>query len=295
MKKERNYQPLMIVLILAVVGVIGWMVLRDWNESRLETQRKQESETLKQRADELARKVGELEQELKVAREEPSEEKAAEVYGRSEVAPGRETAPSPDEIERRVKAFFTYLDSRDYIREYQLEGGVYPQYLAAVEALSLNPPKVSGETESLYEMMRNVSYFYRVLGKQRIQLAADILAHESEILEPTLRVFHQWYTGPSDRLKGRPTLATMYAYASYLVDTFGGRSYLLRRDSRTRLLMTYYCVLVLDRANDQKLNPNGIDIRPLIASTAKDMRAQKGLSYQKQYLADLDRLARKYP
>jgi hypothetical protein len=79
------------------------------------------------------------------------------------------------------------------------------------------------------------------------------------------------------------------------VDTSGGRSYLLRRDARTRLLVTYYGILVLDRANDQKLNPNGIDIRPLIAATAKDMRAQKGLAYQKQYLADLERLARKYP
>ena len=71
----------------------------------------------------------------------------------------------------------------------------------------------------------------------------------------------------------------MYAYASYLVDTFGGRSYLLRRDSRTRLLTTYYCILVLDRANDQKMNPNGVDIRPLIASTANDIRSQKGLIY----------------
>ena len=64
---------------------------------------------------------------------------------------------------------------------------------------------------------------------------ADILQHEPEILEPTLRVFYQWYTGPSTQLKGHPSLATMYAYASYLVDTFGGQSYLLRRDSRTRL------------------------------------------------------------
>jgi hypothetical protein len=87
----------------------------------------------------------------------------------------------------------------------------------------------------------------------------------------------------------------MYANASFLVDTFGGRSYLLRRDSRIRLLSTYYCILVLDRANDQKMNPNGIDIRPLIAATAKDIRSHTGLAYQKQYLAELERLARKYP
>jgi hypothetical protein len=87
----------------------------------------------------------------------------------------------------------------------------------------------------------------------------------------------------------------MYEYASYLLDTFGGRSYLLRRDSRTRLLTMYYCILVVDRANDQQMNPNGIDLRPLIAATARDVRSHTGLAYQKQYLTELERLARKYP
>ncbi|MCU0564067.1 MAG: hypothetical protein MUE48_09040 [Desulfobacterales bacterium] len=295
MKKERNYQPVMMLLILAVVGVFAWMALRDWNEGRVETARKQETEALKRQADTLSRKVTQLEQELKAKDEVPSEEKAAEVFGRSEAPAGRDATVSPDEVERRIRAFFSYLDGRDYIRARELEGGVYPQYLAGVEALAAHPPRVTGETESLFEMLKNVSYLYRVLGKQRLQIVADVLEHESEILEPTMRAFYQWYSGSSDRLKGRPSLATQYAYASYLVDTFGGRSYLLRRDSRTRLLTMYYCILVLDRSNDQKLNPNGIDIRPLVASTARDMRAQRGLTFQKQYLAELDRLARKYP
>jgi hypothetical protein len=293
MKKKRNYQPLLIVLVIAVIGV-SWMVWRDWSRSWVEAARKQEAEALEQRADDLTRKLALLEQELKTVWELPPEEKSAEVYGPDQ-AIARETPTSSEEVERRVKAFFSYLDSRSYIRAYKLEDGVYREYLAAVEALSLSPPKV-GQTASLQEMKRNISYFYRVLGKQRLQLLADILQHEPEIIEPTLRVFYQWYTdtGPPDATKGRPSLGTMYACASYLVETFGGRSCLLRRDSRTRLLMVYYCILVLDRADDQKLNPYGIDIRPLIAATAKDMRSQKGLSYQKQYIADLDRLARKY-
>jgi hypothetical protein len=43
------------------------------------------------------------------------------------------------------------------------------------------------------------------------------------------------------------------------------------------------------------MNPNGVDIRPLIASTASDIRSQKGLIYQKSYLTELSRLADKYP
>jgi hypothetical protein len=86
----------------------------------------------------------------------------------------------------------------------------------------------------------------------------------------------------------------MYGYASYLLDTFGGRSYLLRRNSRIRLLTTYYCIRVIDTAGDRNLNPNGVDIRPLIASTLAEIRSQTGLVYQKSYVSELERLARKY-
>lgn len=297
MQKERNYQAVMVVLVLIVVGVFLWILLKDWHESRIENARKQESSEWKQRADELSGKVSDLETQLREARgETPSEEKVAEVFGPQAAEPAAKEKPlSPQEIERRVSAFFNYLDTREYVKAHELEGGVYQQYLQAVEALSANPPKVAGETESLYEMLKNVSYFFRVLGKQRILLASEILKNEKDIMEPAMRVFFQWYTSPAEGLKGKPSLPVMYAYASYLTDTFGGRSYLLRRDSRIRLLTMYYCILVLDRANDQKMNPNGVDIRPLIAATARDIRSQTGLAYQKQYLAELERLGRKYP
>lgn len=297
MKKERNYLPVMVILVLVVIGIFLWILLKDWHESRVDTARKQESQEWKQRAEVLTRKLTELEQELEATRgEKPSEEKVAEVFGPPAAeAPAREKPLTAEEVERRVKAFFSYLDSRDYVQAYELEGGCYQQYLQAVEALSAHPPRIAGETESLYEMLKNISYFYRVIGKKRVLVAADILSNEHDVMEPAMRVFYLWYTGASDQLKGRPSLPTMYEYASYLLDTFGGRSYLLRRDSRTRLLTTYYCILVLDRANDRQMNPNGIDIRPLIAVTARDVRSQAGLVYQKQYLAELERLARKYP
>jgi hypothetical protein len=79
------------------------------------------------------------------------------------------------------------------------------------------------------------------------------------------------------------------------LDTLGGRSYLMRRDPKLRLLTTYYSILVMDRANDRKMNPNGIDIRPAIAVTAKEIRSHTGLAYRKQYLAELERLTAKYP
>jgi hypothetical protein len=297
MKTERNYQPVMVILVLVVIGVFLWIVLKDWYATRIETARRQESQEWQQRTEVLTQKLTDLEQELKAARgEAPLGDKVAEVFGLPAAEPpAREKLLAAEEVERRVMAFFTYLDSRDYVRAFELPGGVYDEYVQAVEALSANPPKVAGETESLYEMLKNVSYFFRAMGRKRVQLAAEVLKNESQIMEPAMRVFFQWYTGPVEKLRGKPSLKTMYACASFLVDTFGGRSYLLRRDSRIRLLSLYYCIQVLDRANDQKMNPNGIDVRPLIASAARDIRSQTGLAYQKQYLAELERLARKYP
>jgi hypothetical protein len=297
MKAERNYQPVMVILVLVVVGIFLWILLKDWYAARIETARKQESQEWQQRTEVLTQKLTDIEQELKAARgEAPLDEKVAEVFGPPAAEPpAREKLLAAEEIERRVKAFFAYLDSRDYVKAYDLPGGVYEEYVLSVEALSANPPRVAGETESLYEMLKNVSYFFRAMGRKRVQLAAEVIKKEPEIMESAMRVFFQWYTGPLETLRGKPPLKTMYACASFLVDTFGGRSYLLRRDSRIRLLSIYYCIQVLDRANDQKMNPNGIDVRPLIASAARDIRSQTGLAYQKNYLAELERLARKYP
>jgi len=297
MKSERNYQPVMVILVLMVVGVFAWILLKDWYAARIETARKQESQEWQQRTEVLTQKLTDMEQELKAARgEAPLGEKVAEVFGLPAAEPpAREKLLASEEIERRVKAFFAYLDSRDYVKAYDLPGGVYEEYVLAVEALSASPPRVAGETESLYEMLKNISYFFRTMGRKRVQLEAEILKKEPEIMESAMRVFFQWYTGPLETMRGKPSLKTMYACASFLVDTFGGRSYLLRRDSRIRLLSIYYCIQVLDRANDQKMNPNGIDIRPLIASATRDIHSQTGLAYQKNYLAELERLARKYP
>jgi hypothetical protein len=297
MKKERNYQPVLVVLVLIVIGVAAWNLFTDWQARRTETARQQEGQEWRQRAEALSKKVAELETELKNAQDEKAPEgKAAEVFG-----PAATAGASPDKAsgvesnERQIIAFFNYLDGRDYVKAYALEGGTYAQYTAAVAELSAGLPKVAGETESLYTTLKNVSHFFRVLGKKRTELMADILKNEQEILEPAMRVFYQWFTGPAGKLQGKPSLPVMYEYASYFMHTLGGRSYLMRRDSKVRLLTTYYCILVLDRANNSGMNPNGVDIRPIIAATANDIRSQKGLIHQKAYLAELSRLADKYP
>ena len=199
MKGSRNT---VIALILVLLGTTGWMEWRNWSETQNEAARKQEAGVLRQRSDELAGKAALLEQELKKAWEHPPDEKAVEVYGPDQVKVW-ETSPSPEEAERHVMAFFSYLDTRSYIRAHKLDGGTHGQYLKAVAALSLNLPNM-GHGASLREMKLNIVYFFRILGKQQIHLLTDVLQNEPDIIEPTLHVFYQWYTatGPSDIAKG---------------------------------------------------------------------------------------------
>ncbi len=61
-----------------------------------------------------------------------------------------------------------------------------------------------------------------------------------------------------------------------------------------RILTTYYCVLMLDKANDSLLNANGIDIRPHLTLLVSEVSNQTGLMNKEQYLSELEKLNEKY-
>ena len=86
----------------------------------------------------------------------------------------------------------------------------------------------------------------------------------------------------------------MYEYAVFFLNSLAGKSYLLRRESKVRILTVYYCILILDQANQKVINRYGLDIRPLIDAAAYDIRSQRGLVAQKQYLDTLLQLRVKY-
>jgi hypothetical protein len=162
--------------------------------------------------------------------------------------------------------------------------------------MSANPPSITDETVSLYNLYRNMAHFFRILGKKRVNLVRDVLQNEGEILESAMQTFYSWttYEAGDISLTGQPSLQTMYAYSGFFLNTLAGRSYLLRRDSKIRILTTYYSVLILDKANDEKFNSAGIDIRPHIEFLLNDFEGQIGLIYHKQYVSELQKLAEKY-
>ncbi|MGD8470889.1 MAG: hypothetical protein PVJ82_05820 [Desulfobacteraceae bacterium] len=286
-----------VVAIVGIVAYFGYSLFSNWHKESLETAKRQERVEWEKRTKELMEKVTGLEEELtSVKGEDIPERKLKEVFGPDAAIVKEEEPIGFEEIEQQLIAFFTYLDEQDYVQAYQLKGGTYQQFLSGLKKMSASPPRITDETASLYNLYRNMAHFFRVLGKKRVNLTRDVLQNEGEILESAMQTLYLWATDETaDREKtNQPTLKTLYTYSAFFLNTLAGKSYLLRRNSKIRLLTTYYSVLILDQANDQELNPAGIDIRPHIEHLRSDLQSQLGFINQKKYLTQLQQLADKY-
>ena len=294
---ERFIKVAIVIVIVGIAVYFGYNLFNSWQKASIETAKKDERVEWEKRTKELMEKVTGLEEELvSIKGETVPQQKLKEVFGPESGARTEEGALSFEELEQQINAFFTYLDEQDYVQAYELKDGTYQQFQQILKKLSANLPNVTGETASLYNLYRNMAHFFRALGKKRVHLIRDILQNEAEILESVMQTFYLWLsikTG-DEAITGRPALSVMYAYSGFFLNTLAGKSYLLRRDSKIRLLTTYYSILILDKANDENLNSNGIDIRPHIEFLIKDFQTQLGVIHQKQYLIQLDRLGDKY-
>jgi hypothetical protein len=297
---ERFIKIAIVAVIVIIAGYFLYSLFSSWHKESLETAKRQERVEWEKRTKELMEKMSGLEEELEsVKGQTVPEEKLKEVFGQEpsqSPASQEQRTLTLEELEQQIKAFFAYLDQQDYVQTYQLKDGTYQQFRLVLKKLTENQPTVTEETASLYNLYRNMAYFFRVLGKKRVNLTKDILQNEAEILESVMNTFYLWLTfeNGSGTSKDRPTLKILYDYSGFFLNTLAGKSYLLRRNSKTRILTTYYSVLILDRANDENLNSNGIDIRPHIEIAYNDINNQIGLIHQKQYLLELEKLAKKY-
>ena len=221
-------------------------------------------------------------------------EKIWQIFGAKETA--RQNL-SIKEINRQINSFFAYLDQQEYIKEYKFAQDSKNQFNQIIEILTQNSPVLIRETDSIYDVLKNYFYFYRLLGKKRLNFIKDILTNESEIIEPLMYAFYIWFNANNENSEPdlvRPSLEQMYIYANFFLETIGGRNYLFRRDPKVRKLASYYCVLIINQANIEGLNSNGTDIRPHLELTIKDLANQIDLSFKNQYLWELENLRKKY-
>jgi len=235
---------------------------------------------------------------------------AAPIPGTTPASPSTPPAPSAktpappaaagecQQLSTEIKGFFTRLDQEEYITPRKLDGGTRLYVGRLLDKLFANPPVVVGETNTFFTIIRNTAHFYRILKKDDVLLVKDILLNESENLEPLMALFYHWSLkapecGETELGIAMP-LPGLYEDAGVFLNTLGGRSYLFRRESRLRSLVKYYSILVLDRANSQRLNAHGIDIRPALDSLSEEIRNAQKLKGRAGYLATLTELQGKY-
>lgn len=204
---------------------------------------------------------------------------------------------SKEDINIQLNAFFEHIDHQEYTKKYNFAQGAKNKVNQIIEILTQNSPVLIRETDSIYYLLRNYFYFYRLLGEDRIDFITDVAVNESENIEHLMYLFYIWLkenninSGPN---LVRPSFEQTYIYAHFFLETIGGRNYLFRRDPKIRGLASYYSVLIIDQANINGLNSNGTDIRPHLEHAIKGLENQIDLLYKKQYLLELENLSNKY-
>ncbi|MBW2311402.1 MAG: hypothetical protein JRF35_10065 [Deltaproteobacteria bacterium] len=227
--------------------------------------------------------------------EEPTA--AAPREGLDEVFGEKETEVQPmsreDEcqrIEKDFREFFAYLENKDYIKELELGEDLFSYFRKVISSLSSQPPLPAGEGFNYDVMIQNIYHLYRTLGLKDLKLIKIIVENEADAMEVNLALFYRWLMSGDTcgREEGLPpTLDITYRYAGYLINSIGGRAYLFRRGTRLRLLLTYYCILVIHEADKEKLNSFGIDIRPYLEPLADEIENYHLLYFRREYAGRL--------
>ena len=292
---KRSSAPVITFLIIVLVGILylGWGYISGdlpWLQS---------NEDVTPKITWLEKEGGEKATEQQVEALQPLDEEESSLH----LTPGKiQTAPEqPNECLQtadKILLFFEHLDSQNYIREYSMKGSTRDHMNGIIKKLIANPPVVVRETDDLFAILNNMAHFFRVLGPKDILLIKDVLINERELIEPTMALFYKWSEIEPDclnkNLNIKLPLVGLYEYAGYFINTLGGQSYLFRRALHLRLLIRYYSILIIDRANSVDANRYGIDIRYTIDALIAELQTNGDLENRQDYLENLIRLQDSY-
>jgi hypothetical protein len=214
---------------------------------------------------------------------------------------GEEALPygtsSPGEIEAEVTEFFTFLDTQDFVQRLDTGTRSYEHFERMIRKLSSNPPIPAGEGMDLKYMYRNIFHFFRLLNRNDLYLIRETISHDTDSMEMNLDLFYRWLTveEPSQESEGlRPSLDVRYQYAGFFLNTIGGRAYLFRRSLGLRLLISYYCILIIHEADKEGRNTYGIDVLPTILAVKNEIGNHPGFRYRDEYIRRLNTLESYY-
>ena len=297
MKKISLITVVVVCVVVVLACVAGYFYtqnrqIMDETKQQLQSER----ETLQKQATDLEQKIEELETQLREdAVPAPAPEKLREVFASDNATTELPEALKAESVQGRVMNFFGYLDSKGYAARRGMDGSSREMFERVLQKLDDKRPLVSGENQNLFALMRNITFFYRALGKDTLLAINDIIEAEAAIMEPVMALFYEWINPWQSQATG-PAVSRemMYGYAGFFLQSMGGRSYLFRREPGIRMLTLYYSLLVLDQANQDGLNAEGIDIGPPVAALIREIRYSRRLSERQHYLKTLREIQARY-
>ena len=229
----------------------------------------------------------------------PKEKEQATLHiSPGEIQPSSEPPNECLQTADKILLFFEHLDRQAYIKEFSIKGSTLDHINGIINKLLATPPVVVRETDDLFAILNNMAHLFKVLGPKDILLIKDILINERELVEPTMALFYKWSEIETEcedsHLNIKLPLAGLYEYAGYFINTLGGQSYLFRRALSLRILIRYYSILIIDRANSVDANRYGIDIRYTLDALISEMQVNGDLQNRQEYLENLIRLQESY-
>jgi hypothetical protein len=297
-RMNRSIKILVTVLICGMVLFMGYTQINKWHQTGLERVMSQEKIACDEAIALLEADLASIKKELTQIKDTGEyEERLSEIFGEKSDYLSLGDDISCNDLSLQVRTFLNYMERQEYMGSYKGRGGSQKLIGDVTKKLSQSTPMLSGEMEDLIRLIQNVTYLYRHLGKERVGIIKALLKNESDIIETVMAIFYEYMTSGDrcpDKIIQFPSLKNRYLYAGYFLNTLAGRSYLLRRDSKIRVLVSYYAVLTIDMANDETLNSYGIDIRPFIDHSYYEIGNHKGLIYRRPYMEKLAELRVKY-
>lgn len=298
---KKGGKILLALLVIALLGFAGYRWVQKQKEAATIAKSQLEQERAK-----LQKEVQRLEQEvagLKQGTEEkappsPREDKMAQLFGPDFSTAWHAGTVDCEDLQGGILFFFNYLDAKGYAAKAGLTENSQTIYNRMVEALGRQLPKVPEMPMDFEAITANTIHLFRVLGEKEVEWGKEIMAGERRNLETILAVFHRLYSTceiSSGTEVKVPSSKARYDYAAFFLNTTGGKAYLFRRDSRLRLLASYYAVLELHEANEKIQNPYGMDIRPELCQVMEEINARIDLADRAQYLSTLEAIKAKYP
>lgn len=198
----------------------------------------------------------------------------------------------------RIKHFYSALDQKRYIQQYQFDSPSVTYFSTLTQKALDNPPIVTGETDDLFNILKNTAHFFRIVGKKNIIIIKSILHEEKTSYERVLADYYLLIEKPEfleQEFALQVSDKALLDYAGFFLNTMGGRLYLFRRDSVSRILVSYYSILIVEQANQEARNTYGIDIKPAVDSLIEELESSNvQLQLKERYLDTLYTLQEKY-